>query len=293
MEEKMQILKKTKIRDIIFILLGTLLMAASINLVYDPMEMVTGGVTGLAIAIKDISNRLFSYEIPVWLTNIICNIPLFIAAYFIIGKKLIGKTLLATASLSIFLYIVPVNSLFETDYLLASVFGGVLGGIGIGFVLITMSTTGGTDLLCMLIHEKKKYYSVPQLLSIVDGVIVGMGVLVFGINRALYAVIAVYITAKVSDSMLEGMKFAKMAYIISDHYQEIAQEILKKLDRGVTGIKATGMYSNSEKKMLFCVVSKKEIVEVIDIVMKKDEKAFVIVSDVREVMGEGFIEFRQ
>lgn len=289
----MQILKKTKIRDIIFILLGTLLMAASINLVYDPMEMVTGGVTGLAIAIKDISNRLFSYEIPVWLTNIICNIPLFIAAYFIIGKKLIGKTLLATASLSIFLYIVPVNSLFETDYLLASVFGGVLGGIGIGFVLITMSTTGGTDLLCMLIHEKKKYYSVPQLLSIVDGVIVGMGVLVFGINRALYAVIAVYITAKVSDSMLEGMKFAKMAYIISDHYQEIAQEILKKLDRGVTGIKATGMYSNSEKKMLFCVVSKKEIVEVIDIVMKKDEKAFVIVSDVREVMGEGFIEFRQ
>lgn len=293
MEEKMQILKKTKIRDIIFILLGTLLMAASINLVYDPMEMVTGGVTGLAIAIKDISNRLFSYEIPVWLTNIICNIPLFIAAYFIIGEKLIGKTLLATASLSIFLYIVPVNSLFETDYLLASVFGGVLGGIGIGFVLITMSTTGGTDLLCMLIHEKKKYYSVPQLLSIVDGVIVGMGVLVFGINRALYAVIAVYITAKVSDSMLEGMKFAKMAYIISDHYQEIAQEILKKLDRGVTGIKATGMYSNSEKKMLFCVVSKKEIVEVIDIVMKKDEKAFVIVSDVREVMGEGFIEFRQ
>lgn len=286
-------LRHTKTKDIIFILLGTLLMAASINFAYDPMNMVTGGVTGLGIALKDLSERAFDFGPPVWLTNLACNIPLFFVAYRVLGKKLLGKTMFAAAMLTVFLYVLPVVCIFEEDYLLASVFGGVIGGAGIGFVLVTMSTTGGTDLLCMLIHKKKKYYSVPQLLSVVDGAVVLMGVLVFGINRALYAVIAVYITSKVSDSMLEGMKFAKMAYVISDQAEVIAEEIMKTLERGVTGVDATGMYSNSGKKMLICVVSKKEIVEVAGIVNRIDPKAFVIVSDVREVMGEGFIEIRQ
>ena len=145
----------------------------------------------------------------------------------------------------------------------------------------------------MLIHEKKKHISVPTILLVVDACVVTLGVFVFGINKALYAIIAIYITSKISDGLLEGLKFAKVAYIISDNYLEIAQEILEVMDRGVTGLNATGMYSNSEKKMLFCVVSKKEMVKLIDIVNEKDEKAFVIVSDVREVMGEGFIEYKQ
>lgn len=283
-----RIFKKTKLRDIIFIILGTLLMAAAVNLVYDPLNMVTGGVTGFAIAIKDIVHRLSGFEIPVWLTNILVNIPLFIAAFIVLGKKGIKKTLFATAMFTLFIYVIPLYSMFQDDYLLAAIFGGVLGGVGIGLVLVTLSTTGGTDLLCMLIHKKIKYYSVPQLLIVVDGIIVGMGVLVFGLNRALYAIIAVYITAKVSDGILEGLKFAKMAYIISDKYQEIAQEILTKMDRGVTEFSVRGMYSDVDRKMLFCVVSKKEIVEIIDIVDKHDRRAFLIVSDVREVVGEGF-----
>jgi uncharacterized membrane-anchored protein YitT (DUF2179 family) len=109
----------------------------------------------------------------------------------------------------------------------------------------------------------------------------------------MYAIISIYISAKVSDGILEGVKFAKIAYIMSDHYEAIAQEILTAMNRGVTGLRATGMYSNVDKKMLFCVVSKKEIVQVMDIVVKIDKKAFVIVNDVREVLGEGFIEFKQ
>jgi uncharacterized membrane-anchored protein YitT (DUF2179 family) len=116
---------------------------------------------------------------------------------------------------------------------------------------------------------------------------------VFGIGNALYAVIAVFVTTKVSDSILEGLKFAKMAYIISDDYSEIAHAIMHHMDRGVTGVNATGMYSNRDKKMLFCVVSKKEIVRIIEIAKRIDPNSFVIVSDVREVMGEGFIEYRQ
>ncbi len=285
--------KRTKKRDFCFLLLGTLLIAISINWVYDPMGMVTGGVTGLAIAIKELTLRAFDVGIPVWLTNIIINVPLFIAGLFIIGKKFIGKTLLGTISLTLFIYLIPLQNMFDHDFLLAAVFGGAIGGTGMGFVLSTMTTTGGTDLLAMLIHAKKKHVSVPVLLMIVDALVVIFGILVFDIKAALYAIIAIYISAKVSDGILEGLKFAKMAYIISDKYEEIAHDILHVLDRGVTGLSATGMYSNRDKKMLFCVVSKKEIVAVLDIVSQKDPKAFVIVSDVREVMGEGFIEFKQ
>ncbi|MDE7267011.1 MAG: YitT family protein, partial [Lachnospiraceae bacterium] len=221
------------------------------------------------------------------------NIPLMLAAWKCFGRRFIGRTLFATALLSVFLFIVPGVPVFEDDLLLACVFGGVICGVGMGLVLATMSTTGGTDVLCMLIHERKKHLSVPQLLNVVDGCIVAAGVFVFGINRALYAIISVYIVSKVSDGIMEGMKFAKMAYIISDRYQEIAGEIMTALDRGVTGLSARGMYSNAEKRVLFCVVSKKEMVRVLDIVHKKDPGAFVVVSDVREVMGEGFLRFKQ
>lgn len=289
----MNILKKTNTRDILFIIVGTLLIGLSVNWVYDPMGMVTGGVTGLAIAIKYLTGLILPVGIPIWLTNIVCNIPLFIAAFCVLGKKFTAKSLFAMLSLTGFIYLIPVQNMFSGDILLAAIFGGCIGGAGMGLVLMTTTTTGGTDLMAMLIHAKKKHVSVPSILLAVDSLVVVLGVFVFGINRAMYAIIAVYIAAKISDGILEGVKFAKVAYIISDQYREIADDILTILDRGVTGIPAVGMYSNEERKMLFCVASKKEIVEVIDIVHKKDPKAFVIVSDVREVMGEGFIEYKQ
>lgn len=289
----MERLIKTKVSHYLLIIIGTFLMAASVNLVYDPLDMVTGGVTGLAIVIKKITSVWIKGGVPIWLTNLLLNIPLFLAAWLVRGKTFLKNTFFATVSLTVALYIVPTFDIVYQDYLLAAVFGGVLGGIGLGLVFMTLSSTGGTDLLAMVLHKFMPYYTVPQILTVIDGLIVFAGVISFGLTKALYAIIAVYITTKVSDSLLEGLKFAKMAYIISDHYEEIAQMILKDLDRGVTGISATGMYSNKEKKMLFCVVSKKEIVELTDIVAKIDPKAFIIVSDAREVMGEGFREYRQ
>lgn len=268
-------------------------MAISVNLVYDPLEMVTGGVTGLAIVIKKVSSIWIKDGIPIWLTNIVLNIPLLIAAVLVRGKTFLKNTLFATVSLSVALYIIPTYDIVYQDYLLAAVFGGLIGGVGLGLVFVTLSSTGGTDLLAMIINKYKPYYSVPQILIVIDGIIVLAGVISFGVTKALYAIIAVYITTKVSDSILEGLKFAKMAYVISDYYDEIAKQIMKDLDRGVTGVSATGMYSNKDKKMLFCVVSKKEIVELTEIVAKIDPRAFIIVSDVREVMGEGFREYRQ
>lgn len=281
---------QSKSRDLLFILAGTLMMAVAVNMVYDPLGMVTGGVTGIGIVVKHLTQGILPDGIPVWLTNAVCNLPLFLTAMLVLGRRFLGKTLLATISLTVFLYLLPVSPLFSEDYLLASVFGGVIAGVGIGLVLAASATTGGTDLLCALIHKKLKHYSVPQLLIAVDGLIVIGGVAAFGINESLYAAIAIFITAKMSDGILEGLKFSKMAYIISDKAEEIAAEILQQLERGVTALKATGMYSGKEKKLLLCVVSKKEIAAVLDIVNRQDKAAFVIVSDAREVMGEGFIE---
>lgn len=284
---------KTKIIHYILNITGTLLMAVSVNTVYEPLHMVTGGITGLAIVIKELTGFLIEGGIPIWLTNILLNVPLFLIAFKVMGVKRLKNTLFATISFTVALYLVPDINLVSQDYLLASVVGGVIGGAGLGLVFVTMGSTGGTDLIAILINKYKPYYSIPQILTVIDSIIVLAGAVSFGINKALYAVIAVYITSKVSDSLMEGLKFAKMAYVISDSYEEIANQVMNKLDRGITGISATGMYSNKEKKMLFCVVSKKEIVELTSIVSEIDPKAFIIVSDAREVMGEGFREYRQ
>ncbi len=286
-------LMKSKAMHYVFVIIGTILMAVSINLVYEPLGMVTGGITGLAIVIKELTGFIIKGGIPLWVTNIILNIPLIICAVYILGKKLLLNTLFATLCLSAALALVPSVNILPEDYLLASVFGGALGGVGLGMIFVASASTGGTDLLAMLIHRFKPYYSIPRILIVIDGFVVAVGAMVFGISKTLYAIIAVYITTKVSDGILEGLKFAKMAYVISDSYDEIAKAIMEKLERGVTGVYAKGMYSNKDKKMLFCVVSKKEIVDLTELVSEIDPKAFIIVSDVREVMGEGFIEYKQ
>lgn len=288
-------MKKTDVglwKDIGFILLGTLIMTLGINWVQDPMGLVCGGVTGLAIVVKYVTGFVIEGGVPLWLINLLFNGPLFIAAFFMKGWKYIAKTLFATLALSFFLGIIPTFQLFD-DYVLGVLFSAVTTGAGIGLVLSRMATTGGTDLLSALIHEKHRHFTIPQLLAVIDGLIVVLGAVVFGIENAMYAIAVVYVVSKISDGMLEGLKFAKMAHIISDKAEEIAEVILQDVDRGVTGIKVQGMYSKTEKKMLMCVVTKKEIVELMDIVHKIDPSAFVIVNDVREVMGEGFIEITQ
>lgn len=279
-------------KDILYILAGTFVVALGINLAFDPMGLVCGGVTGLAIVIKHLTGFIWEGGFPVWLTNLLFNGPLFVLALMKKGKKYIAKTMFATVMLSVWLYLLPIYQLFD-DYVLATLFGGVMSGVGFGLVFARMATTGGTDLLSALVHDKLKHFSIPKLLAVIDGAIVVLGAIVFGVENAMYAICVVYLCSKISDGMLEGLKFAKMAHIISDKAEEIAEVVLRDVDRGATGLKVQGMYSREEKKMLICVVTKKEIVELIDIVHRIDPSAFVIVNDVHEVMGEGFIEIRQ
>lgn len=228
--------------------------------------------------------------VPLWLTNLALNVPVFIAALIIKGRKFLGRTVIGTVLLSFWLYVIPQVDLTQGDYMLSAVFGGVITGIGIGFVLLAKATTGGTDMVSALIQKYVRHYSVVQILQVIDGMVVLAGLYVFGLKPALYAIVAIFITSKVSDALMEGMKYSKAAFIITDYYKEIADAIMTQLDRGLTGLDATGMYSGDKKTVLYCVVSKKEIVELKDIVAKIDPKAFVIVTDAREVFGEGFLE---
>lgn len=265
-------------------------MSVAIALAFEPAGLVTGGFSGLAIIIKDMSRGWINGGIPLWLTNTVLNIPLILAGAFIKGKGFVLRTAFGAVALSFWLGVIPVRELITGDVLLSAIIGGALQGVGIGLVFLGRGTTGGSDALAALIQHRLRHYSLAQLMQAVDAVIVTAGAFVFGLNRALYAIIAIFIIAKVSDGLIEGMKFAKVAYIITDRTDEIAEILLEQLSRGVTAVPARGMYSGKNKTMLFCVVSKKQMVVLKEMVYRVDPQAFVIVSDAREVLGEGFIQ---
>ncbi|MGL5436307.1 MAG: YitT family protein [Lachnospiraceae bacterium] len=278
---------KIKARDYALIIIGACLMGFAIKNIYDPVGLVTGGVSGIAIILKD------RFGIALWITNTVLNIPLFLLSIRLKGWRFIKRTLVATVALSASLYVLPEIPFLMEDLFLTALFGGIISGIGVGLVFVASATTGGTDMLAALIQRALPHYSIAQIMQVLDAIIVLVGATVFGVTYALYALIAIYAVSKLSDGMIEGLKFSKVAFIISEKNEEIAGDIMAVMDRGVTGLDATGMYSGDRKDMLFCVVSKKEIVQLKELVVGHDAQAFVIVSDAREVLGEGFIEYRQ
>ena len=283
--------RRSRVREYLMLIVGTAFVAISIQCIYDPISLVTGGFSGLAIVIKAVTEPFIPGGIPLWLTNIALNIPVFLVAFKVKGKRFIGRTLVGAFLLSAWLYILPPLDLTQGDYILAAVFGGVICGIGMGLILLAKATTGGTDMVATIIQHYARHYSIVQILQILDAMVVLCGLYVFGLRAALYAIVAIFITTKVSDTLMEGFKFSKAAFIITDRYELVAKRILQELDRGVTGLLAKGMYSGADKCVLYCVVSQKEIVQVKEIVAETDPEAFVIVSDAREVLGEGFLEY--
>lgn len=278
-----------KLRVILFIVLGDFLMAAMTNMVFDPSGIVLGGFSGVAIIVKHLSGG----RIPLWATTLVLNIPLFLVAWKVKGWGFIRRTVFSTGVFTGFLAILPSEPLVkEPDLLLLVVFGGILYGLGLGLVFYADASTGGTDTSATLIHEKLlKYYSIPQIMQVLDGVIIIGGLLTFSLRIGLYSIIAVVISAKISDMVLEGSKFAKGVYVVSAQYRDIAEKIMQEIDRGVTALHAEGMYSREEKNMLFIALNRKEIIRLKEIVYDTDPTAFMIVMDAREVLGEGFHKY--
>ena len=281
--------KKPWYLEYLLIIIGTGLMATAITSCFDAAGMVTGGFSGIAIIVKAGTKGLYGNGVPLWVTNIVLNVPVFILAAKIKGFSFVKKALMGDISLTVWLAVLPAWKLSE-DIFLAALYGGILQGVGIGLVFLGGGTTGGTDLLAAIIQKYMKHYSIAQVMQFVDGAVVVVGMYVFGVERALYAIIAVYLVTKVSDGIIAGLKFSKAVYIITDKPDEVSRMVMEDIDRGITGIRAKGMYSGNDKLMLFCVVGKKELVHLKEMIDEIDPKAFVIVGDAREVHGEGFIE---
>lgn len=278
----MSIIWKQAIRSYGMITVGTFLMALGTRLIYEPLSMVTGGFSGVGIILHSL------FGIPVWVVTLVLNIPLFILARKNHGREFLIKSLYAILSFSAALALIPLYPVTEQDFLMAALLGGALHGIGLGLVFSAGSSTGGTDLLSTLMHPLFPVMRVANILGIVDGVIVAAGMLIFGIKTALYSIVAVFVTSKIMDGVTAGMRYAKVVYIISDESHQIAAVIMDQLKRGVTALRGKGMYSGQEKQILMCVVSRREAVSMVKYVKEADNRAFVIVADAREVMGEGF-----
>lgn len=280
---------KQTIKDGLCMFAGAGCMAVAVNIVFEPTGMVTGGFSGLGILIHTMTSGFFG-GIPVWVVNAVLNVPLFFYAYRIYGKKRIGRMLGAAVLFTALLGIIPVSSVKEEDFLLASVMGGVLNGTGLGLVCSGKASTGGTDLLASLLSGRFRQYSSAKFLMFIDSFIVILGIFVFDIRHVLYSVIAVYVTSKVMDMILEGLHFAKAAFIISEKEGEVISFIQEEMKRGATLVPVVGAYENREKRMILCAVGKKEISVLIHKIKEIDHCAFLIILDVREVYGEGFMQ---
>ena len=285
-----RIVTRKALTDLLLMIIGATLTAAATKYIYAPSGLVTGGVSGLSIIARSVCERRFGLEFPLWLSSIVFNIPIFLYAVKMLGIKNILRTGFVWLLLTIELYLLPDIAYTPGNLLLVSVYGGILMGAGSGLLLQAHATSGGSDMLGESLHHSIRSVSVGRLIQIVDGIIVAMGLLTFGIERTLYAMISVFIMGKIVDLVLNQGKSAKMATIISDESDRIAAQIMATLDRGVTGLNGTGMYTGSDKRVLICICSNKDLVSIKDIVKKTDPRAFLVVGSVTEALGEGFVE---
>lgn len=297
----MKMSKKVRkgIKDYTLIVIGSFLTAAAINVFLVPYKIASGGVSGVATVVFYLSNG----RMPVGTTMLLLNIPLFLAGIRFIGRRFALRTLVSTLLLSLIIDATePFTQSFvdrflvklsqnptNPDLLLYSLFGGFLMGVGLGIVFRSGATTGGSDLAARIVTHFIPNFTMGQVLLFIDTAVVVFAAVSFqSFLLALYAIVTLYISSKVIDAILEGVNFAKEVFIISEKADEIAVKILKDLDRGVTALQGKGMFTGDRKQVLFCVLHRGQLTELKEIVKEVDVRAFVILTDIREVFGEGF-----
>ncbi|MCI8699431.1 MAG: YitT family protein [Oscillospiraceae bacterium] len=282
-------LKKTLL-PVLIITLGSAVYALGFVWCYAPNGIAFGGITGVA----QIVNFLIP-ALPIGVTVIVLNIPLFVLGWRLIGGRLLVTSLYAMALSSVFIDVLtPLYDWPPMEPLLACIFGGVLLGLSLGLVFQQGATTGGTDLLARLLKLKLAWLPMGKLLMGIDlAVIVAVAAAFRALDAALYGLVALYISTIVMDGVLYGLDTAKVAYIISDRNKEISAAIVKDLDRGVTILHGQGAYTGADKDVLMCAFKQREIAAIKAAVKDIDPAAFVIVCDAHEVLGEGFRDYKK
>ncbi|MBQ2921754.1 MAG: YitT family protein [Tyzzerella sp.] len=277
---------KEKTRTYLFITCGTAITAMAISLFFVPNKIVNGGSSGLSTVIY------YTVGMKPSLTNALINAVLLILSLFCFGKIFVAKTLFSIGLLSIlievFSYFPPVTD----NVLLATIFGSALYGIGIGMVLSQKSTTGGTDILGRLIQHKFPQWKIGKILLAVDLFVIFLSFITFKTTDAvLYGIIALFISTTTIDWLMRSLNISKLAFIITDKGQEIAELLISTSSRGVTLIDVTGVYSNQPKKMMVCALKESELPAFQKKILEKDEQAFIIYSESQQIIGRGFYTY--
>jgi uncharacterized membrane-anchored protein YitT (DUF2179 family) len=282
------------------IVIGSIILAAGFVFFISPYKIVPGGVYGIAIVIHYLTEGLLSWApsgFPIGLMGLILNIPLTIIGIRILGPRFGVKTVVGFVLTSIFMdtitYMFGEAPLVEGDALLSSIFGGVLVGLGLGLIFKSKATSGGSDIVAMIIA---KYTKMPlgQLMIYVDSAIVLIGLLVFADWKIpLYSWIVIYVTGKTIDIVLQGMSVDKTLFIVSDKFVEIRDRIINDLHRGGTYIPGKGMYNGSDKTIIFTVVNRREMALLEEYIHEIDPTAFLTVLEANEILGEGFKSLKE
>ena len=272
---------KQLLKDYALIVLGTFLAALSLPLFFLPYDIAPGGISGISTVLASV------LPLSVGLISFVLNVPLFLIGWRTVGWRFAVRSFIAMSLMSLFIDLVPVRDV-SGNVMLASVFGGVLLGVGLGLVVRAGATTGGTDMAAKMIHSRVAFLPIAAILFLIDGLVVAVAALAFGLQAALWALIALFVSSQAMDSVIKGFNTAMQFMIISRDAEEIVRRIHTEIDRGCTRLMAEGTYSRLPVGTLLCVVYRTEAPRLKKLVAEVDPQAFVTVCNVHEALGEGF-----
>lgn len=278
---------KANIQDLVIIFIGCIIASLGVNIFLSHAKLLSGGATGIALLFQ------YTLNIPTGLTVLLVNIPLLLISYKKLNKSFTIYTTIGMLCLSLALVItkplssyVPMGGL---DTLIYCIYGGALCGIGYGLVFLKNGSTGGTDIITMLIRKKYSNFNIGSLSFSINIIIILIGAYLFGLPQALYTFISLFIQNIVLDRVLLGFNSKKLLLILTKKEEDIINYVLKDLHRGITSLVAEGEYTHDRKKMLYCIVTSRQMVTLKNAVLNIDPSAFITVVDISEVRGKGFI----
>lgn len=273
----------TAVVDCAVIAVGAVLMGVALSVFMVPFKIAPGGASGLATVLHYLTGLRVSVLIP------LINIPIFIIGIIRLERDFLVKSVFGTVVLSIATETAAILPPPTSDPLISAVFGGAVMGIGISAVLSRGGTTGGTDILVLVIRRSFSEVSVGRLYLLIDGAVIAMAGLAFSSGEVIfYSAVSLVVSTYMTDAALEGLNLARLVYIISDSNREICDRIYAELKRGVTGLNSVSMYSGRSGRILMCVIRKGQLSKLKKIIQDIDKDAFVIICDAKEVMGSGF-----
>ena len=276
-----RIVRNERVQAYGLIVIGCLIGGAAYPLFLVPNAIAPGGLTGIAT----IFNYLWGW--PVGLTSMVLNLPLFLIGYKTMGRVFAFRSLVATVLFSGCIDLIKLPPLTD-DILLGSVYGALVLGVGLGLIMRGGATTGGSDMIARMVHQRFPVVTVGAFLFLIDCLVILSAAFTMSARAALYALICIFVSARAVDLVLAGMGSAKACFIITTRAEAISQRIMEELDRGATLLAATGAYSGAGRMLLISVVSQREVVPLKKIVRTEDGKAFMFITDTHETLGEGF-----